>query len=132
MSNKNRPLSPFMIGPSYRPQLTSMLSILHRLTGIALAVGAIAFTGWLLAVIKGGGAFIAARDFRESFIGQFMELGWLFCFVYHFFNGIRHLKWDAGYGFELKSAYRTGYIVIAASIVVTLLLWNMPGFGEQP
>jgi succinate dehydrogenase / fumarate reductase cytochrome b subunit len=127
MPNTNRPLSPFMIGSAYKPQLTSMLSILHRLTGAALAVGLVLLTWFLFAVLEGEHAFSLFRDFRESFIGQIMLFGWLFSFVYHFLNGIRHLKWDLGYGFALKSAYRTGYIVVIGSVILTVLIWTMGG-----
>src|SRR4051812_23968605 len=127
MSNSDRPLSPFMIGPSYKPQLTSMLSILHRATGAALAFGAILLTWWLLAALAGVGAFALVQDFRQSIIGQVMLFGWIFSFVYHLLNGVRHLKWDLGYGFELKSVYRTGYIVIAGSVILTVLIWTMGG-----
>lgn len=128
MSNENRPLSPFMIGPSYRPQITSMLSILHRATGAALGVGAIVFAWWLLAVASGVGAFETFQNFRQSFLGQFMLFGWLFSFVYHFLNGVRHLKWDMGYGLEMKSVYRTGYVVVGGSLLLTVLIWG--GFGR--
>jgi len=123
----SRPLSPFMIGPHYKPQLTSMLSILHRITGAALAFGAILLTWWLLAALSGVGAFALVQEFRQSIIGQVMLFGWIFSFVYHLLNGVRDLKWDMGYGFELKSVYRTGYIVIVGSIILTVLIWTMGG-----
>jgi len=129
MPNSNRPLSPFMIGPHYKPQLTSMLSILHRITGAALAVGLVLLTWFLFAVRSGEGAFLVFCDFRKSFIGQAMLFGWLFSFVYHFLNGIRHLKWDMGYGFKLKSVYRTGYIVVIGSVIITVMIWT--GIGVK-
>jgi succinate dehydrogenase / fumarate reductase cytochrome b subunit len=125
MSNIDRPLSPHL--QVYKPQLTSMLSILHRITGAALAAGSLLLTWWLFAVLAGEHAFSIFRDFRESFIGQFMMFGWLFCFVYHFFNGIRHLKWDMGFGLNLKSVYRTGYIVVIASLIITVWIWMAGG-----
>lgn len=127
MSNSNRPLSPFMLGPDYKPQLTSMLSILHRITGAALAVGSLLLAWFLFAVLAGEHAFSIFRAFRESLIGQVMMFGWIFSFVYHFLNGIRHLKWDAGYGLELKSVYRTGYIVVIGAVILTVLTWTMGG-----
>lgn len=132
MSNSNRPLSPFMIGPHYRPQLTSMLSILHRITGAALGFGGVFFAAWLFAALAGEQAFQQFAAFRASWLGQLMQFGWLFSFVYHFFNGLRHLNWDGGRGFELKSAYRSGYAVFIASVLLTLLIWNMPSFGTNP
>ena len=127
MSNTDRPLSPFMIGPHYKPQLTSMLSILHRITGAALAVGTLLLAWFLFAVLAGEHAFSIFRTFKESFIGQVMLFGWLFSFVYHFLNGIRHLKWDMGYGLTIKSAYRTGYIVVVGSVILTVLIWTQLG-----
>jgi succinate dehydrogenase / fumarate reductase cytochrome b subunit len=113
-----------MIGTAYRPQLTSMLSILHRMTGAALGVGALVLTWWLFAVLSGISAFETFLAFRASFIGQLMMLGWVFSFVYHFLNGVRHVIWDFGYGFELKKAYRTGYIVVFGSVLITYLIWT--------
>jgi succinate dehydrogenase / fumarate reductase cytochrome b subunit len=125
MSNIDRPLSPHL--QIYKPQLTSMLSILHRITGAALAVGSLVLTWFLFAVLAGEHAFSIFRAFRESIIGQVMMFGWIFSFVYHFLNGIRHLKWDAGFGLELKSVYRTGYIVLIGSVFLTVLIWTMGG-----
>ncbi len=90
-----RPLSPFMFPRWYRFQMTSGLSILHRLTGIALALGSILLAWWLVAV----------------------------AFFYHLCSGIRHLAWDAGYGFEIRDAYRSGYAVLAATLILTVLAW---------
>lgn len=125
MSNIDRPLSPHL--QIYKPQLTSMLSILHRITGAALAVGSLLLAWFLFAVLAGEHAFSIFRAFRESLIGQVMMFGWLFSFVYHFLNGIRHLKWDAGYGLELKSVYRTGYIVVIGSVILSVAIWTMVG-----
>ncbi|MBU6474418.1 MAG: succinate dehydrogenase, cytochrome b556 subunit [Alphaproteobacteria bacterium] len=124
MSNTNRPLSPFMLGSTYKPQITSVLSILHRITGAALAAGTLLLAWWLFAALSGVRAFGVFQAFRESFIGQFMLFGWLFSFVYHLLNGIRHLKWDLGYGIEMKRVYRSGYLVIGGTIVITLLIWQ--------
>jgi succinate dehydrogenase / fumarate reductase cytochrome b subunit len=118
-----RPLSPFMFPTWYRFQLTSALSILHRLTGIALAVGSILLTWWLVAVAAGGELFAATHAFIRSPIGMVLLFLWSVAFFYHLCNGIRHLAWDAGYGFELRSAYRGGYTVIAAALLLTVLTW---------
>ncbi len=125
MLNTDRPLSPHL--QVYKPQLTSMLSILHRMTGAALAFGSVMLAWWLFAALDGVRAFSLVQDFRESFIGQFMLFGWLFSFVYHFLNGIRHLKWDLGFGLEIKSVYRTGYIVVVGSIILSVMIWTMTG-----
>src|SRR5574337_1008820 len=109
MSNADRPLSPHLL--IYKPQLTSILSITHRITGCGLVAGAVLVTVWLLAALSGTAAFALVQQFRESMIGQLMLFCWLFAFVYHFLNGIRHLKWDAGYGLSLQSVYRSGTVV---------------------
>ena len=97
-----RPLSPFMFPTWYRFQITSALSILHRLTGIALAAGSILLAWWLIAVAAGGEVFAATHAFLASPIGILLLFLWSVAFFYHLCNGIRHLAWDAGYGFELR------------------------------
>ena len=118
-----RPLSPFMFPTWYRFQMTSAMSILHRLTGIALAVGSILLSWWLIAVAAGGELFTATQAFLRSAIGTALLFLWSLAFFYHLCNGIRHLAWDAGYGFELRSAFRGGYTVIAAALLLTVLTW---------
>jgi succinate dehydrogenase / fumarate reductase, cytochrome b subunit len=118
-----RPLSPFMFPRWYRFQITSLLSILHRLTGIALAVGSMLLAWWLVAVAAGGEMFAATHAFIASPIGLLLLLGWSVAFFYHLCSGIRHLFWDAGYGFEIRSAYRTGYAVLAATVLLTIFAW---------
>ena len=118
-----RPLSPFMFPTWYRFQITSALSILHRLTGIALAFGSILLAWWLIAVATGGDVFETTHTLIASPIGLLLLSGWSVAFFYHLCSGIRHLFWDAGYGFEIRSAYRSGYAVLAATIVLTVLTW---------
>ncbi|MBN9537488.1 MAG: succinate dehydrogenase, cytochrome b556 subunit [Alphaproteobacteria bacterium] len=117
----HRPLSPHL--QVYRPQLTSMLSILHRATGIALSVGVLYLAIWVICAASGAGTYEAFRGFNSSIVGRFVLGGWLFCVFYHLFNGIRHLFWDAGYGFEIKDAYRSGWLVLIATAVATALSW---------
>ena len=119
----NRPLSPFMFPIWYRFQVTSALSILHRLTGIALAVGSILLAWWLVSVAAGGETFAAAHAFIASAIGLLFLFGWSIAFFYQLCNGIRHLAWDAGYGFEIRQAYHSGYAVLAATALLTMLAW---------
>lgn len=119
---KNRPLSPHL--QIYKPQLTSVLSILHRATGAALAAGAVLVAVWLFAVLAGDAAFARVQDFRQSLIGQIMLFGWLFSFIYHFLNGLRHLKWDAGFGLDIKSVYQSGWVVVIGAVIVTLVIWG--------
>ena len=119
----NRPLSPFMFPIWYRFQITSALSILHRLTGIGLAVGSILLAFWLVAVAEGGESFASMHVFFVSPIGMLLLFLWSVAFFYHLCNGIRHLAWDAGYGFELRTAYRSGYAVLAMTTLLTILTW---------
>src|SRR6266481_6950082 len=118
-----RPLSPFMFPTWYRFQITSALSILHRLTGIALAIGSILLAWWLVAVAAGGDIFAATHAFLASPIGLLLLLAWSAAFFYHLCSGVRHLAWDAGRGFELRSANRSGHAVLAATVVLTILAW---------
>ena len=121
MRQAGRPLSPHL--QIYKPQLTSMLSILHRATGIALAVGALYLATWVIYAAASPRAYALFQGFNASIVGRIILGGWLFSAFYHLCNGIRHLFWDAGYGFELKDAYRSGWIVVAVSLVATILSW---------
>ena len=118
-----RPLSPFMFPTWYRFQLTSTLSILHRFTGIGLTVGSILLTWWLISVAAGGELFAATHAFIASPIGMLLLFLWSIAFFYHLCNGIRHLAWDAGYGFQLRDAYRSAYAVIAVTALLTVVTW---------
>lgn len=118
----DRPLSPHL--QVYRPQLTSVLSILHRGTGIALTVGALYLAVWVIcASASSPKAYATFQSFNMSILGRIVLGGWLFSAFYHLCNGIRHLFWDAGYGFELKDAYRSGWIVVAVSLIATAVSW---------
>jgi len=117
----HRPLSPHL--QIYKWQLTSVLSILHRATGIALAVGALYLATWVIYAAASPRAYALFQTFNTSIAGRIVLGGWLFSAFYHLCNGIRHLFWDAGYGFELKDAYRSGWIVVAVSLVATALSW---------
>ena len=121
MPNTERPLSPHL--QIYRPQMTSATSIFHRMTGAALALGALAVTGWLCAAASGGVVWDSLQYFRTSLLGAMMLFGWLWCFVYHLLNGIRHLKWDTGYGLTIKSANLSGWLIIISSAIITVAIW---------
>jgi succinate dehydrogenase / fumarate reductase cytochrome b subunit len=121
LSEQQRPLSPHL--QIYRPQLTSMLSILHRATGFALAIGTLFLAWWLIAAASGPGAYAVVEGFFGSWLGNLVLFGFSFALMYHLCNGIRHLAWDAGWGFELGTAYVTGWAVVAGSIVLTGLAW---------
>lgn len=122
----NRPLSPHL--QIYRPQLTSVLSILHRITGVALAVGTILLVYWLIAAASGPEAFVAANGIIGSWIGLILLFGWTFALFFHLANGIRHLFWDAGLGFELKTVYASGWTVVVVASALTLIAF-IAGFA---
>ena len=121
MASENRPLSPHL--QVYRPQLTSVLSIMHRGTGIALGAGTLLLVWWLVAAASGGDAYADVQAFWGSWIGRLLLLGWSFTLFYHLCNGLRHLFWDAGKGFDLDAAYRNGWLVVGAAIVLTVVAW---------
>jgi succinate dehydrogenase / fumarate reductase, cytochrome b subunit len=121
MTNADRPLSPHL--QIYRWQLTSVMSILHRATGIWLSLGAVLLVWWLLAAAAGPGPYAVVEGFFGSWLGLLLLFGWTASLFYHLCNGIRHLAWDTGAGFELKTTYATGWIVVAASAALTLLAW---------
>jgi succinate dehydrogenase / fumarate reductase cytochrome b subunit len=110
-----------MIGPYYRPQLTSMLSILHRATGVFLALSAFGLAIWLSAVAGGAASYDAAMALLGSVPGKLVLLAGLGSLFYHLFNGIRHLLWDIGWGFELPRMQATGWAVVALSLTCTAL-----------
>ncbi len=118
-----RPLSPFMFPSWYHFQIGSALSILHRLTGIALSVGSILLAWWLIAVAAGGQVFAATHAFLASPIGVLLLFLWSVAFFYHLCNGVRHLVWDSGRGFELRAARLSSYAVLAATVVLTVVAW---------
>jgi succinate dehydrogenase / fumarate reductase cytochrome b subunit len=122
MSQTNRPLSPHL--QIYRPQLTSVLSISHRASGIVLGAGALALTLWLLALASGPEAFARASAVFGSIPGKLLMFLFTLALFYHLCNGVRHLFWDAGYGFELETAYASGKAAVAASAILTLALWG--------
>jgi len=122
MSNpQSRPLSPHL--QVYRPQLTSVLSICHRATGIALAGGAVLLVYWLASLAGGETSYAAANAFMLSWFGQLILFLFTFAGFYHLCNGIRHLYWDSGRGFDLESVYLSGRVVVAVSVVLTFLTW---------
>ena len=123
MATPKRPLSPFMIGPYYRPQLTSLMSLTHRATGVLLALGGLVLAAWLLAAAGSAEAYAAFAACLASPLGKLGLFAFSASLVYHFLNGIRHLFWDAGHGYEIPRAYASGYAVLALSVVLTAGLW---------
>ena len=126
MPTANRPLSPHL--QVYKPQLTSVLSISHRATGIALSVGALYLVWQLLAAASGPDAYEVFQSFAGSWLGLLVLLGWSVCLFYHLLNGIRHLVWDAGYGFTLEATYKSGRWVLVGTAVLTIVAW-VAGLG---
>jgi succinate dehydrogenase / fumarate reductase, cytochrome b subunit len=118
MSTDNRPLSPH-IG-IYRWQITMVMSILHRLTGVWLSIGTLALIYWLIAIVSGPDTYIAAQALFGSWLGQALLWTWTFSLFYHLCNGIRHLFWDIGRGFEIRTFYITGYCVWLISLALTV------------
>lgn len=124
MKNK-RPLSPHL--SIYKPQITSVLSIMHRISGVYLFIGLLVMIWWfILSVYSAFKADVMKWSFfYENTIGIMMIVSWTFAFYYHLYNGIRHLLWDIGWGFELKTATRTGYLVLFLTILSTFLSWGI-------
>lgn len=116
-----RPLSPHL--QVYRPQITSVLSIMHRFTGVALSVGTLLLVAWLVAAAKSPSAYAAVAGFIGSWIGLVLLFGWTAALFFHLLNGIRHLAWDAGWGFDLPDVHRSGWTVVIATAALTVLVW---------
>ena len=118
-----RPLSPHL--QVYRLPLPALLSISHRLTGVALAAGSLVLVYWLAAVANGPEAFAGAQAMLGSIAGRALLLAITFSLFYHLGNGIRHLFWDAGLGFEPGTVHASGVAVIVAAVVLTLAAWAL-------
>ena len=121
MTEKSRPLSPHL--QIYRWQLHMVMSILHRMTGAALGLGPILMVWWLMALAAGPSAYDTFTKAASSPVGQVVLFGFSYSLFYHLLNGIRHLYWDAGQGFEPATVRRTGQLVLVASLVVTAGAW---------
>ena len=120
-SKRPRPLSPNI--QIYRPQLTSVLSIANRITGVVLSACAVGLVVWLIAAATGPHAYASVQGAMASWLGQIVLFGASFAFFLHFCGGIRHLFWDTGHGLELRSIYASGWAVVAASVVLTAIAW---------
>jgi succinate dehydrogenase / fumarate reductase cytochrome b subunit len=121
-ANRPRPLSPNI--QIYRPQLTSILSIVNRITGIMLSICAVVLVVWLVAAARGPQAYAAVQGTIASGVGRIVLFGCTFAFFLHLCGGIRHLVWDTVHGFELRSIYTSGWTVVATSVVLTLVAWG--------
>jgi succinate dehydrogenase / fumarate reductase cytochrome b subunit len=116
-----RPLSPNI--QIYRPQLTSVLSIANRITGVVLSMGAVGLVIWLSAAAAGSESYAIVQQGIGSWIGRFVLFCFTFAFFLHLCGGVRHLVWDTVHGFELRSIYISGWSVVAASVVLTVAAW---------
>ncbi len=118
---KPRPTSPHL--SIYRWQISMSLSILHRATGMALAFGLLFLIWWLYAVLFGPAAYGCFLSFTHSIVGRIFLVGWTWSLSYHLLNGIRHLFWDMGRGYEISTMTQTGIMVVLGSFIITALLW---------
>jgi succinate dehydrogenase / fumarate reductase cytochrome b subunit len=117
----NRPLSPHL--QVYRWPISMALSIMHRVTGCALAVGTLLLTWWLVAAATSPEAFGTVQDFIGSPLGLLLLFGWSVALIFHFFTGLRHLVWDMGYGYDAPQYDNTGKAVLVATAVTTVVVW---------
>lgn len=121
MTTRNRPLSPHL--QIYRLPLLALMSITHRITGVGLVLGLFLLAWWLGAAASGPEAFAAAQDFLGSPIGYLLLFGWTVALFFHLGHGIRHLLWEAGWGFELPQAYASAKVALVATVALTLVVW---------
>lgn len=121
MANVERPLSPHL--QIYRWPVTMATSILHRATGCALAAGTLLLTWWLAAAAAGPDYYALVQACLGSILGRLVLLGFSWALFYHLLNGIRHLFWDAGHGYSIPVANKSGWAVIIGSVVLTVLAW---------
>jgi succinate dehydrogenase cytochrome b subunit len=119
MPSQDRPLSPHL--QVYRPQMTSVLSIVHRVTGVALTAGTLLLTWWLVAAAYGPEPFGNVQAFVGSWFGQLILWGFTFAVFYHLGNGVRHLAWDFGWGFEMRQLRASGLAMLAFAFAATLI-----------
>jgi succinate dehydrogenase / fumarate reductase cytochrome b subunit len=124
----SRPLSPHL--QVYRWQITMTMSILHRISGVALTVGALGLAWWLLALAAGGEQYARAAALIASPLGLVLLFGFSLSLVYHLLNGVRHLMWDMGWGFEIPEIYRSGWTVAVLTVVFTAAIW-FTAFGSH-
>ena len=121
MSQRARPLSPHL--QVYSPQITSTMSIMHRISGVFLSFGAFGLALWLAALAQGGDVYEQYAALLASVPGKCVLFAFSAALMYHLFNGIRHLLWDAGWGFEIPQVYKSGYTVLALTVLSTAVIW---------
>ena len=121
MSNSGRPLSPHI--SIYRWPITMTSSILHRMSGVAMSIGLIVLAAWLMNAAAGPDQYRQFQFVMGSIVGRVLLIGWSLAFFYHLANGIRHLVWDTGRGFEKQQANRSAWFVIISTFVLTGIFW---------
>ena len=121
MNNSQRPMSPHLF--IYRWPMTMTVSILHRVTGVMLSLGLVVLVAWLAAAALGAEAYAQFGGIMNSLAGRIFLVLWTAALFFHLANGVRHLFWDVGLGFEIPQANATGWTVIAATIVLTVAYW---------
>lgn len=121
MNNSGRPLSPHL--SVYRWPISMTLSILHRMTGVALSAGLVVYVAWLMAAAGDAAAYQQFVELMQTPFGRIAMVGWSFAFFFHLFNGIRHLFADTGRGFEKSQANNSAWAVVVCSVMLTLVYW---------
>jgi succinate dehydrogenase / fumarate reductase cytochrome b subunit len=121
----DRPLSPFMLGPYYRFQLTSVLSFAHRVTGLGLSLGTVLVCVWLVMLASGAPTYGNLAPHLHAWYGEAILFLYSWTLMYHLCNGIRHLVWDTGRGLDIPTAYKLGYAVLIGSLVLTAAIWGL-------
>src|SRR5271156_410931 len=129
MPARARPTSPHV--GIYRWQIGNSLSILHRATGVALALGLFALCYWLGFLAGGEQSYAAAAKILASPLGLLFLMGWTFAFLFHLLNGVRHLFWDVGYGFERTQRHASGWFAILGSLALTACVWGLIWAGHR-
>ena len=125
MKNNNRPISPHL--QIYKPQITSILSISHRFTGIILFFSCFLVCIWLFAMAFNDSLYDLINIFFSGIIGKVILFFITFSFFYHLLNGVRHLLWDIGYGYKITNVYLSGIIVILLTLVINIYIWFFSG-----
>lgn len=119
---RTRPLSPHL--QVYRPQMTSVMSILHRAAGVVLTTGTLIMAAWLVSLALGEEAYDVVVMVIGHPLGQFVLFGYSVALIYHALNGVRHLGWDLGFGLTIPQVYKNGQIVLFLTVVLTMGLWS--------
>jgi succinate dehydrogenase / fumarate reductase, cytochrome b subunit len=119
---EERPLSPHL--SIYKPQISSITSITHRLTGVAITAGLVLMVAWLWIAAYCSGSYDEFVAYSHTWWGRVLLIGWSFAFFYHLLNGVRHLAWDTGQGIDNASSARSGWLIIIGTVVVTAFIWT--------